>query len=696
MADSLPTASRPTPPISPAASLDFASGLPLQVGVVVIAALYFAREVLIPITLAILLSFLLSPLVELFRRWHLGRVPSVLLAVILALAVILGFGGVIGSQVAQLATNIPQYAATIETKVDTIRDYTVGRIDRLAASLGHRAIPLTASQIPPGNLAPAGRNPGRPETEPHAATSAAASPLELAERYLSPALSPLATTGIVFVVAIFILLQREDLRDRLIRLFGASDLHRTTAALDDAARRLSTYFLTQLAINASFGLVISVGLYFIGVPNPVLWGMLSALLRFVPYVGTYISAALPIALAAAADPGWSMAIWTTALYLGVDLLVSQAVEPMLYGQASGLSPLAVVVAAIFWTWLWGAIGLILSTPLTLCLVVLGRHAERLKFLDILLGDRPALTPVESFYQRILAGDPDEAQDQAELLLKDRSLSTYYEEVALEGLRLAANDAQRGVLRGEQLDRVKNATKELVSELAVHDVREPALEESDVVADPPPNSAEREEPAPQLRDTQILCLAGKGPLDEAASVMLAQLLGKHGLTARVLPYEAASREGILSLNGSGTTMVCVTYLEIAGAPSHLRYLVQRLRRTIPRAPILIGFWEPEDEVVKELRVRAVIGADYYATSLREAVDCCLKAADDKIEVAVTFAETSQPKPGRNPHPEFDSEVSHRAEPQQAATVCELDLVQHAIRSGKRAQTLDPNQRPENCP
>ena len=653
MADSLPTASRPTPPISPAASLDFASGLPLQVGVVVIAALYFAREVLIPITLAILLSFLLAPLVELFRRWHLGRVPSVLLAVILALAVILGFGGVIGSQVAQLATNIPQYAATIETKVDTIRDYTVGRIDRLAASLGDRAIPLTASQIPPG------RNPGRPEAEPHAATSAAASPLELAERYLSPALSPLATIGIVFVVAIFILLQREDLRDRLIRLFGASDLHRTTAALDDAARRLSTYFLTQLAINASFGLVISVGLYFIGVPNPVLWGMLSALLRFVPYVGTYISAALPIALAAAADPGWSMAIWTTALYLGVDLLVSQAVEPMLYGQASGLSPLAVVVAAIFWTWLWGAIGLILSTPLTLCLVVLGRHAERLKFLDILLGDRPALTPVESFYQRILAGDPDEAQDQAELLLKDRSLSTYYEEVALEGLRLAANDAQRGVLRGEQLDRVKNATKELVSELAVHDVREPALEESDVVADPPPNSAEREEPAPQLRDTQILCLAGKGPLDEAASVMLAQLLEKHGSTTRVLPYEAASREGILSLNGSGTTMVCITYLEISGTPSHLRYLVQRLRRTIPRAPILIGFWEPEDEVVKELRVRALIGADYYATSLREAVDCCLKAADDKIEVAVTFAETSQPKPGRNSHPELDSEVSHRA-------------------------------------
>jgi predicted PurR-regulated permease PerM len=186
----------------------------------------------------------------------------------------------------------------------------------------------------------------------------------------------LATVGIVFVVATFILLQREDLRDRLIRLFGATDLHRTTSALDDAARRLSKYFLTQFGINATFGLVIGVGLFFIGVPNPVLWGMLSALLRFVPYIGSFIGAGLPIALAAAVDPGWSMVIWTAALYIVIELLVGQAVEPMMYGRGTGLSPLAVVVAAIFWSWLWGPIGLILSMPLTLCLVVLGRHVER--------------------------------------------------------------------------------------------------------------------------------------------------------------------------------------------------------------------------------------------------------------------------------------------------------------------------------
>jgi AI-2E family transporter len=454
----------------------------------------------------------------------------------------------------------------------------------------------------------------------------------------------LATMGIVFVVTIFVLLQREDLRDRLIRLFGATDLHRTTGALNDAAQRLSTYFLTQLAINASFGLVIGLGLFFIGVPNPVLWGMLSGLMRFVPYIGTYVSAALPITLAAAVEPGWSMAIWTLALYVGVDLVVSQAIEPMLYGYGTGLSPLAVIVAAIFWSWLWGPIGLILSTPLTLCLVVLGRYVERLEFLDILLGDRPALTPVESFYQRILAGDADEAQDNAEALLKDRSLSSYYEEVVLKGLQLAAIDADRGVLRQEQLERVRNTIRELVAELAVYEDLEPSLGESAVeattasldddceISETPASRDEQSlELAPALlTQTPILCLAGKGPLDETASAVLAQLLGKHGLGARVVPYEAASREGIASLDVSGTTTVCITYLDSFGTPSHLRYLIRRLRRKLPNAPILVGLWPPEDEVLTEPRARAIIDADYYSTSLHDAVNCSVRAAHQAAE------------------------------------------------------------------
>jgi hypothetical protein len=374
--------------------------------------------------------------------------------------------------------------------------------------------------------------------------------------------------------------------------------------------------------------------------------MLSALLRFVPYIGSFIAAGLPIALAAAVDPGWSMALWTAALYIVIELLVSQAVEPMMYGRGTGLSPLAVVVAAIFWSWLWGPIGLILSMPLTLCLVVLGRHVERLTFLEVLLGDRPALTPVESFYQRILAGDADEAQDHAELLLKDRSLSWYYDEVALRGLQLAAEDAQRGVLHREQLERVKNTIKELVSELAANDDEEPAPENSDdevalkqderdLSEVPPPagSAPEHEKLAPPWRHPAlVLCLAGKGPLDEAASAMLAQLLDKHGLGARTVPHDASSREAIASLDVSEVTMVCISYLDISGAPSHLRYLIRRLKRKLPNTPILVGLWPSDDEVLTEERVRAIIGADYYATSLREAVNFCVQTAHKLDEVS----------------------------------------------------------------
>ena len=243
----------------------------------------------------------------------------------------------------------------------------------------------------------------------------------MAERIITPTLSPLATAAIILIVAIFVLLQQEDLRDRLIRLFGSRDLHRTTAAMDDAARRLSRYFLTQLAINAAFGIIIGTGLLFIGIPSPALWGVLAALLRFVPYVGAPLAGIIPVALGAAVDPGWFKAVAAAALFLVAEPIMGQVVEPMLYGHSTGLSPVSVVVSTIFWAWLWGPIGLILATPLTLCLVVLGRHIERLEFLDVILGDRPALTPIENFYQRILSGDPVAALEQAELLLKERSL-----------------------------------------------------------------------------------------------------------------------------------------------------------------------------------------------------------------------------------------------------------------------------------
>jgi hypothetical protein len=431
----------------------------------------------------------------------------------------------------------------------------------------------------------------------------------------------------------------------MIRLFGSSDLHRTTAAMDDAARRLSRYYLIQLGLNASFGVFIAAGLWLIGVPSPLLWGIFAALMRFVPYIGSFIAGALPVALAAAVDPGWSLALMTLALFVVAEPMMGHVVEPLVYGQSTGLSPFAVVMSAIFWTWLWGPVGLLIATPLTLCLVVLGRHVERLEFLDVLLGDRPALTPAENLYQRMLAGDPDEALESAEVLLKERSLTSYYDEVALEGLQLAANDASRGVLAGAQLERVKEAVKALVNDLSGHDDVEPPADETEDEPVAPPESekpankepAISDEPPPSEKvpdawkaDGAVLCIAGRGPLDEAAATMLAQLLRKHGLGTRVVPHEAVSRSAVLGLDTSGVKMVCISYLEISGTPAHLRYLLRRLRNRIAGVPVLVGLWPAEDAILKDKELRSVIGADYYVASLREAVVCCLKAATGEGE------------------------------------------------------------------
>ena len=368
--------------------------------------------------------------------------------------------------------------------------------------------------------------------------------------------------------------------------------------------------------------------------------MTGAVLRFVPYIGPVIAAVLPAALAAAVDPGWTQVLEVVGLYLVVETITGQFLEPMIFGHLTGLSPAAVVIAAIFWTWLWGPVGLLLSTPLTLCLVVLGRHVKRLEFFDVMLGDRPALTPVENFYQRMLADDPDEAQAQAETLLKDRSLTGYYDEVALKGLQLAANDALRGALTADKVHTINDSVKALIADLAFHEDRDPHPKDK-AAARAEATIAEREVPtpgapkaaapeggmrAPQWRgDAPGLCIAGKGPLDEAASAMLAQLLGKHGLGARVEDYGAASRQAIGQLDVSGVAMVCISYLEISGSPSGLHYLVRRLRSRLPEAKILVGLWPTEGQAFEDDRVRNVVGADVYSSNLKDAVTACVEAA-----------------------------------------------------------------------
>lgn len=608
--------------------------LGIVIGVVVIAALYLARDVLVPIMLAVLLSFLLTPLANLLRRLRIGRVPSVIVAVTIALGIIVALGTVMGSQIASLAGDVPRYMTSIQGKVSKLGDSTVGRLPRIIGRL-ERQIRGAAG---PAAAAPAPEVQGRGTRAPIPVEvhEPAASPLATLAAVLGPIIKPIETTIIVLVVAIFFLLQREDLRDRMIRLFGSTDLHKTTLAMDDAAARLSRYFITQLGMNSAFGLVIGTGLWFIGVPSAALWGVLAALMRFIPYVGAFLAAALPLVLAAAVDPGWTMVLAVAALFVVGESVMGYVIEPMVYGHSTGLSPVSVVVAAIFWTWLWGPTGLILSTPLTLCLVVLGRHVQRLEFLDVLLGDRPALTPVESFYQRMLKGDADEALEQAEDLLKTRSLSCYYDEIAVPGLQLAAADAGRGVVDADALDRVRGTVWELIGDLVDHGDATPLAGGSAVASEAELDQADMPDrativdvdglPDAWARPGAALCLSGRGPLDAAAAAMLAQLLTVHGVGTRLASVEAASRQRLSTFDASGLMMVCITYLEITGSPSHLRYLLRRLRQRLPGVPILVGLWPAGDRTMTDAQVQSIVGADAHVSTLRDAVDTCLQVAN----------------------------------------------------------------------
>ena len=576
--------------------------LSVVVGTLVVAALYFGKDVLIPITLAVMLSFVLSPLVNLLQRLRLWRAPAVIVTVVAALAVLGLIGTLIGSQAASLSANAPQYASTIEAKVEGLQGFATAKLGALTKQFGGAHKPPASAPIA-GRASTLAVTPGtianrRPV--PVQVVEGATSPLTIARTVLAPILSPLETTILVLIVAIFVLMQKEDLRDRFIRLFGSNDLHRTTRAMDDAGQRLSKYFLSQLAVNTSFGIVIGLGLWAIGVPSPAMWGLMAGLLRFVPYIGSLLAAVAPAALGAAVDPGWTMAIEVVALFFVVEPFTGYVVEPLLYGHSTGLSPVSVIVSAIFWTWVWGPIGLIMSTPLTLCLVVMGRHVKSLEFFDVLLGDRPALTPVEGFYQRILANNPDEALAQAETMLSERPLLTYYDDVVLAGLKLAVEDQARGTIDQAAEVRMTRSMLAVVEDLAPHAV---ASEGRDLAGEP----------------ATVACVAGHGPFDEAVTAMLVQLLGGAGTPARAIPNKAVSREGIASLDLTGIDVVAVSYLEVKGSPAQLRYLVRRVRERAPAARIVVGLWPQGEAALSDAQIQRTLGADRYVGSLATAME-----------------------------------------------------------------------------
>lgn len=608
----------------------------------VVSGLYVGREIFVPIAIAILLSFVLSPPILLLRRWGVNRVVSVFAVVLAALFIAFAVSAVLTRQVSELAVDLPKYQMTINDKMGALREVVISNAvvkkgAALLKSLGdaNPNRPAASSETAPARTgnplidAEEGRRPIPVEVH-----QPSPGPFSILQTIAGTALSPLESLGIVVIFVVFILLQREDLRNRFIRLVGSGDLQRTTVAMNDAAGRLSRFFLVQTLVNASFGVIVAIGLYLIGVPSPILFGIIGFLLRFVPYIGSFIAAGFPIALATAVDPGWGMALETLALFVVVEMTIGYLVEPWLYGHNTGISPIAVVISATFWTWLWGAVGLVLSTPLTVCLVVLGRHVEQLAFLDVILGDAPALTPVEIFYQRMLVGDASEVADQAEKFLKESALVTYYDEVALKALLMAQTDLRRGALDESRQKRIKETIDEVIEDLADHVDEQPAA----IAAPAEPYALQSSAAAPHAEAPSlvippaalasaatakgpVLCIAGRSPLDEAAAALLAQILEKHGVAAKIEPPGALTVGRISRLSGEGAAMVCLSYFDADVNVASARYAVRRLRRRLPDVRILAGFWQSDPARTGELR--AETKADFCATSLIGALTYCLE-------------------------------------------------------------------------
>lgn len=619
-------------------------------GVVIVAGLYYGSALFVPLAVAILLAFALSPLVRFLRRRIMPKPAAVVVVVLLAFAAIFAVGTVITAQVTQLAGELPRYQSALTEKIHAFNRMTgggggIGQASETLKDLQKElekstGEPATGAAPPPSSLpAPRKSEPIPVEVRPPPPTS-----IEQLESIIAVALAPLATAGIIIVLVIFLLLYQEDVRDRAIRLLGARDLERSTVALNDAGQRLSRYFLTLVLMNAGFGAVIGAGLWIIGIPGGFLWGIIAMLLRFVPMVGVFIAAAIPVVLAAAVDPGWSMLAWTVALYLVAEGVMNLLVEPYLQSSSTGLSALAILLSAAFWTLLWGPIGLVLAVPLTAVLVVLGRHMEGLEFIDVLLGDRPPLSPPEKFYQRMLAGDPHEAAEQAEVILKVTPLVDYYDEVVIEGLRLAQSDADMGKLDALRLSEIRDTAAEVLDELADMPLA-PETAEADGEAAADDGGAVKAEdggapplPAGWRHADAVVIVAGQSPLDEVSASILVQLLRKHGFDPRLMTVKDLSAAHLKGATIEGAKLVCVSMLDVQNRHAYARFLVRRIARILPGVPILGGFWRLDEDGPGRLGPLAVTAS---ARTLREAIAYFLERAREGLpEAGIRAARTGE--------------------------------------------------------
>jgi predicted PurR-regulated permease PerM len=561
--------------------------------VATLAVLYLAKDIFIPFALALALSFILAPLATWLQSIHLGRVPSVMVVMIAVVASTAAVSWMVANQLIDVADHLPAYRENIHNKIQGIRapaTGALGRVERSVAEIGKELAGRETGPAPARRPVATTANP-----LPVEVVTPEPSPLVYLRDLTRPFLAPIGMFGFVLILTAFILIKREDLRNRLLRLVGVGQLHATTQAIDDATQRISRYLVLQFAVNGAMGVAITIGLAAIGVPYAALWGVMAAFLRLVPYLGIVCATVLPLTLSLAVFDGWLHPALVLVLFFVLEMIVGNFVEPWLYGAHTGISSLGLLVSTIFWTMLWGYPGLILSTPLTVCVVVLGRYVPQLSFLHIALGDEDVLSTEIHLYQRLLAMDHVEARAVVEEFLKDRPLVDLYEQVIIPTLILAEHDRHLGTLEPSREDFIFLCLNEIIAELAEHE--------------PPKEDV----PAPEGR---IFLIPAKDAADEVSGALFAQLLERDGCAVISLP--AGSSAELALLEPTAEDLICVSALP-PFAFSAAAKLCAQLRARFPKVKILAGIWgfpEGREQMLQRLEKSSRIT---IATSLTQALE-----------------------------------------------------------------------------
>ena len=596
-----------------------------------VAVLYLARDVLVPMALAILLAFLLTPAVTWLERRRLGRILSIIIVVGASLTAIGGLTWVVEQQFVEFGAHLPNYRENIQDKWRRIRGASDGDLATAA-----KAVETTIKSVATTNPAV------HPKTSAAAAPGSSVAPLiiqessdpwafpKMVEQYSGLVFSPLATMGLILVFVIFILVNRRDLRDRILRLVGDARLHLTTQALDDAATRITHYLLMQSAVNAVYGVCVGIGLWTIGAfsaegrfPNVLLWALLATLLRFLPYLGSWIAAALPIMLSFVFFSHASIFLATVGMYVGLELVTANLLEPWLYASSTGLSAMAILASAVFWTWLWGPIGLLLSTPLTVCLVVVGKYVPHLQFLSVMLGDEQVLEPSVRTYQRLLSLDQEEAGELLQKYRKENGLQRVYEEVLIPALVLAERDRYSKTLDADREVFLCQAMRDLIDELG--------------------EAEKKETPAAAVADDSavtILCLPAHSEADEIVGLMLAQLLALKGQRAIAVSQVSLAGEMLEMIQAQKAAVACISALPPA-ALSHSRYLCKRLKIKFPDLPTVVGLWTSNADAKTSLERLCADPRVRLATTVKQAVAELLEMVQPLQLQQIADADTQTP-------------------------------------------------------